>query len=531
MAHAAPATSYDDVPYPTLCYTQSHPDRLATCGRLLGLTSAPVERCRVLELGCASGGNLLPMAASLRDSQFVGIDLSPHQVEQATLAVTTLGLTNVAFFAMDIRDVTPAMGTFDYVIAHGVYSWVPPDVRDCLLTVCARNLAPHGIAYVSYNTFPGWHMYQGLREMMLYHVRGETDPHRRAAGARALIRFLGEAMDDERNQAYGTLIDAYRELLDQQLHDDRTQSDAALLHDELAENNDPVYFHQFVDHAASHGLQYLIDTDVPLSVPANLSPEAFEALRAMSHSAIEAEQYMDFLRNRAFRRSLLCHATLPVDRTLRPSRIADLAVATRASRAEGAGVDSDEARYMSPDGIAFQTSDPYVIAAFDHLISRAPQALPFTELLAAAAARSLPSGAPVDADVHRLAADLLEGFTHSVSLVELHAWVPPFVSTVSERPVAAPYARYQARLGPRVANQRHERVLLDSLGRYLLPLLDGEHALSDLGGALDDRAARGLVRVQGEREDMADPHTLRERLRDELAHTLTWLASAGLLIA
>jgi len=68
-------TSYDEVPYESQSFPQSHPNRLATLGRLFGLSPAPVAQCRVLELGCASGGNLIPMAYHLPESEFVGLDL------------------------------------------------------------------------------------------------------------------------------------------------------------------------------------------------------------------------------------------------------------------------------------------------------------------------------------------------------------------------------------------------------------------------------------------------------------------------
>src|SRR5712692_4297077 len=147
--------TYDEIPYPNLSHVQSHPDALATLATLLGLAPAPIDRCRVLEIGCATGGNLIPMALSLPGSSFLGIDSSARQIEMGQAAVAAVGLGNVQLRQMDIRQVTPELGEFDYIIAHGVFSWVPKDVRDQLLTICKQNLAPNGVAFVSYNVYPG----------------------------------------------------------------------------------------------------------------------------------------------------------------------------------------------------------------------------------------------------------------------------------------------------------------------------------------------------------------------------------------
>ena len=158
MADPAIRTAYDEVPYPSYPLPQSHPDHLATLATLLGLSPPTTERCRVLELGCASGGNLIPMALTSPDSRFVGIDLSREQIAEGQKTVEALGLTNIELRHLSILDVDDSFGPFDYIVCHGVYSWVPENVQDRILAICARNLVPEGIGYVSYNTYPGWHM-------------------------------------------------------------------------------------------------------------------------------------------------------------------------------------------------------------------------------------------------------------------------------------------------------------------------------------------------------------------------------------
>jgi len=158
--------SYDAFPYRSVPFAQSHPDRLATLATLFGVVPAPLERCRVLEIGCASGGNLIPIAATLPGSRCVGVDFSAVQIAQGREDVAALGLRNIDLVCADLLDFDGAGEQFDYIIAHGVLSWVPRKVQDRLFEVCARMLAPQGVAYVSYNALPGWQTRGAIRDAM-----------------------------------------------------------------------------------------------------------------------------------------------------------------------------------------------------------------------------------------------------------------------------------------------------------------------------------------------------------------------------
>ena len=177
--------SYDDFPYQTLPFAQTHPDRLATLAWLFGLEPTPIERCRVLELGCSSGGNLIPMAVTLPHSEFIGIDFSAVEIRQGAADVAASSLANVRLLQMDLRDFGDAFGSFDYVVAHGLYSWAPNEVQEKVLEICARQLGAKGVAYISYNTLPGWRLGAAVRDAMRYHTRQFTDPKIRVQQARA----------------------------------------------------------------------------------------------------------------------------------------------------------------------------------------------------------------------------------------------------------------------------------------------------------------------------------------------------------
>jgi methyltransferase-like protein/SAM-dependent methyltransferase len=514
---------YDEIPYPRLSFTQTHPDRLATLATLRGMDPPNVEHCRVLELGCASGGNLVPMAQGLPQSEFVGVDLSARQIAEGQATVQALGLNNVTFRRMDILDPSPDLGQFDYVIAHGVYSWVPAPVQDQILEICKQNLAPRGVAYVSYNTYPGWHMLDAVRDMMRYHTRQVSEPHARAAQARDLIDFMARSVPAEDNP-YGSFLRAYVKFFRKGMAHGYPEGDALLIHDELSEVNTPVYFYQFAERAARHGLQYLAEANFRSMLASNFPPQVCEALRHMVKDTIELEQYMDFLRNRTFRQTLLCHQEVVLDGAPRPECLARFYVASPAWPVEPElDVHSDAvAQFRTSDGAVLSTDHPLTKSAMLCLAQVWPRPLSFRDLLRAAQARL--NGAP-SGDVQVLGANLLQAFGYSENLVELHVYAPRFVRRVTECPLASPVARFQAQNGVVVTNVRHERVNLDEMGHHLLTCLDGRRDRAALLEALMESVARGVLTVQREGGQVA-----RDVLDEVLDAKLERLANAALLV-
>src|SRR5580658_10025377 len=183
-------TDYDVLPYPTKPRPQTHVERLAAVGKLFGMAPAPVEHCRVLEIGCGAGGNLIPMAYALPGSTFAGVDLAASAIAEAQQLAGELELRNLALHARDLREIGDDWGEFDYIVAHGLYSWVPPEVREGLLAVCRARMAPEGIAFLSYNAYPGGHMRQMLREMMLHRTRYAANAREKVAQARQFLEEL-----------------------------------------------------------------------------------------------------------------------------------------------------------------------------------------------------------------------------------------------------------------------------------------------------------------------------------------------------
>jgi SAM-dependent methyltransferase len=430
---------------------------------LFGVRSAAPRRCRVLELGCGDGGNLIPMALALPDATFVGVDAAPKAIARGQGLVAELGLQNVELEARAIEELSPAAGAFDYVIAHGVYSWVPATVRDRLLAVARDALCEAGVAYVSYNALPGGRLRQALRDMLVFHTAELADPRERVAQARALLRFLVDGAPGE--QGLGALL---RDQAERML----ARSDATLLHDELAEVNDALYFHEFAAHAARHGLQYLAEADFfEMQIGAASEPAA-QALMEIE-DPVRREQYLDFLKGRMFRQTLLCRAELAIDRTPRPEVIERLAVSTQAQPQGEAGPDGAQA-FAGPTGSRLTTGHSVVIDALERAANAWPAALWVRDLLGAD---------PTPADRRALCDALLRSY--AANLVALHVDPPRPASAPGDAPRATALARHQARAGETVTNLRHASVRIeDDLGRRLVTLLDGTRDRAALAAEL-----------------------------------------------
>ncbi len=518
--------AYDETPYESYPFPQSHPDRMATLATLFGMKPQPIDNCRVLELGCAAGGNLIPMAYSLPGSTFVGAELSEKQVSEGRKAIDGVGLKNIEIKHLNIMDVNKDLGTFDYIIVHGVYSWVPNQVQDKILQICEDCLSPNGVAYISYNTYPGWHYRGMIRDMMLYHCEPIRDPAMKAGQARALLDFLAQTVPTE-NNAYGIMLKNELDLL-------RMQKDYYLLHDYLEEANSPVYFHQFIESANRHGLQYLAEADFSTMLTSNFPREVAETLKRISNDIVKTEQYMDFVRNRTFRQTLLCRSDVALNRNLTPESITNLYVSS-AAKPEHAEFDPNfqgQEKFTMPDGKSISTGLPLVRAAFHHLHKIFPQTVSFEELLIQA--RGMMSSERIQGsnafaqERQVLAGDLLSCYT--VELASFRSRNLPYVAELSDKPKVSDLARYQSENQPVVTNQLHESVPIDIFAARLLRLADGTRNKAQILDGLVELAKKGDLVVQKDGKPVNDDETLRSLLSGVMEERLALLPRAAVLV-
>jgi SAM-dependent methyltransferase len=493
-------TPYDQFPYRGRPCTESHPSRLHTIAALLGQKPGPagVASCRVLEIACGDGANLLSIAESLPGATCLGIDLAARHIEAAQADAKTLGLTNVRFVQADILTLKPEdLGEFDYIIAHGLYSWVPRPVQDCLLKLSKQHLAPGGIAFISYNVLPGWRIHSILRDFMMFHNRGATSTADELKGAREALMLLsdfGKAGSGEMLRFVAEYADVFNDHLDSL----GGWADSLLLYDALPAHNVPVYFSKFAGHVEEHGLQYLSEADFKMPMPGVLPAPVLEKIAGLVKSQADLEQYIDFYRMRMFRHSLLCHLAIELPGSIDVAPVDELFVSALAQpTAKVDPNDSEVAVFKSTGDKSLSTNHPLTKAAMLHLIESWPRALPFAELCEAALTRLRGRGkkAPDEAacSTVTLGMNLVRAFAHGPGPVFLNAFAPPVGTTVSPRPLARALARLQAGRGHEVTNVFHDNIGLPKLALSILALLDGSRDHAALRAELRTLAGRGEV--------------------------------------
>lgn len=294
--------SYDDFLYVSKAFATCSINSLIATARIYGLDPTPIKGARVLELGSSCGGNIIPQALYYPEATFTGIDLSSVQIKHGNELIESMGLTNVTLLEKDIMDIDDDFGTFDYIIVHGIWSWVPDMVKDKILSICNRNLSDRGIAYVSYNTYPGWKRLEQMRDIMLYSEK-QCKSHslqERTAYTKNVLKLIGETMKmDQRSQERsGYKIDNINRVLE--------ANDYYVGHEYLETFNDPVYVSEFIERAEQQGCVYIGDKSIEKSFITWLDDKVVDNIKALANgNHKDKEQYYDFVYDTQFRMSLL----------------------------------------------------------------------------------------------------------------------------------------------------------------------------------------------------------------------------------
>ena len=515
--------AYDSVPYPSYCYPQSSPAHLCAQAQLFGLSAPDIDTARVLEIGCASGGNIIPLAARFPKAKFVGIDLSTVQVDLAQQRSQDLGLKNLSLHAESIMDYAFKRGDrFDYIIAHGVYSWVPAPVQTRILEICAQHLSKNGVAFISYNTLPGWNAVKTIRDMMLYHGQNFDDPGRKMVEARNMLQFVADNMKNQSGP--------YKDTLEAEIKTLQGADENYFYHDHLAAMNDPCYFHEFAAAAAEQGLAYMADSDLPSMFLGNQTEKVSGTLSQIN-DPVRLEQYLDFVTNRRFRSSLLVRAGTTVDRRLSPERLKNARLIPQYRFQEPVEGEPDklELAYLSNAEQKATIQGRLACAAMIEILVALPNRLSVAEVAERVAPKLKDKTTPDDLvpQLGQLFLNFMLSGVFTLSCDDTTA-----VTDLSEKPTAFPAAMVIGRDLSLLPNLHHEVVRLSDDQRLVLQYVNGDNSLDDIVANVREHITRGELTLNVQDKPLTpESPNFDDNLRQYVQAILDIFAASALLVS
>lgn len=519
------AADYDAVPYDSHPYWQSSPDWLGAIAMLFGLRCAPPATARVLEVGCASGGNLIPHAARNPEGEYIGVDYSRVQIQDGQKRVDALGLKNIKLLHASVAALPEDLGTFDYIIVHGVYSWVAPEIQDAILRACKTHLRPDGVAYVSYNVYPGWKTREIMRDAMIFHTRQIADPSERLGHAKGMAEYMQKIARP--NSMFKYVMEAEGDAV-------AKGSPSYLLHEYLEQHNSPCYFREFAARALSHDLGYLGDSALASMFPANLGDDAAQRLNNVARNQIDLEQYIDFLSNRAFRQTLLVHADAQsrMRRDLGRPQMEKLAFYSglrQMRKADGELVEPPT--WTSPWGGTIQPSSVVQRTLIDALGAAYPGRVSAEALEKMACEAAIKENKKPEDAVNEIYV-VLRALV-SRGMVRISTQALEVAQTASEKPVADWLARQDAATGRALTTGiAHDLTQLNIVELVMLPLLDGTHDQDALVEHLISAEREDRLRFHdAQQQRLTEPEAVRTCAREHVAMALQTLGAKGLIVA
>lgn len=358
---------YDELPYRSLPIEWTAPERLALCSLLHGGPRSALDGYRVLELGCGDGSNLLALAYYRQNAQFVGLDNSQHAIEAAETKRQQLGLPNLRFVNCDIGAAAEHVrGPFDYILVHGVVSWVPAAVLEQLFALCATQLSAAGLLYLNYNTKPGWNVRGMVRRFLLAHTA-------RVSGLAAQVQ-RAQQVAATAVEALAVLDHPYSKLMEREYRFVCEGHPSYIAHEFLAPDNHAFWRSEFMALSARWGFRYVADAD--FNYPSGALPEGLsERIAACGLAAEPLEDTIDLFAYRQLHSPIMARADCAA-RALEPAEFSRLFVASSLSALEGEGV----RHYRHASGHEVEAKEAAMSAALDRLAPLYPRGVRAGEL-------------------------------------------------------------------------------------------------------------------------------------------------------
>jgi methyltransferase-like protein/ubiquinone/menaquinone biosynthesis C-methylase UbiE len=511
----------NELSYPPYSYQTTHIGRLGAIGRIFGLDTQPSPTSRVLELGCANAINLLAMAQLYPGGEFIGIDYSIKQIEWANKARKDADINNARFICADVSTLDhEPLGQFDYIIAHGIFSWVPKHVQKIILEISKSRLSKNGVVYIDHNCMPGWGMRGAMREMMLMHTDGIKDIKKKVVQARALIKFLADSSSNQ--TPYGNYLHQEFAILS-------NMDDSNIAHDFLEEDNTPLYFNDIVTAAAEQNLVYLGDADASTMVIDNLPETAANTLKELNLNLLATEQYMDFMRNRMFRSTLFCHADSELDRTVNSPRLLGLEVTSMITLKEPSGK-NDSIVFLNLNGDEITVNDPLTSELLTQVASLGRNSKPCDELFESVVTTLLSKFEIKDEEVVKsdIGRILLNGYFKK--MVDLTVGPVSVRRSTTINPEALPLARWQASKGLKVSTPRLDMIDADQFVGKFITLCDGSRDREALIDAMAESLGKQEFILNENNKRITDSNRARKVIETIYSGVLSNLIQFGIIL-
>lgn len=514
---------YDEVPYVSYPFSYATPNSLRSVAKLFAIDAPRLENCRVLEMGSSEGTNLLKFAIDYPNAEVIGIDLSKIQVDNGIAKIKEMGLKNYTLKHMSITDLDEKMGKFDYIICHGVYSWVPDFVQDAILGKCNELLTDKGLAFVSCNVNPGWNMQHTIRDLMLFHSKNFSNIQDQIQQARLALDFICDALEGSDTP--------YARFMSNVAQDLRTKKDNYLRHEYLADENKPCYFHEFAAELHKHNLQYIGDTDIQRLFLGNLPTKARDALSTVN-DVIKTGQYTDFISNTTFRCNVIAKANVVPNREITPDRITDLlfhgeiAAAKKITKDDIMSSDLIEFYAKNIRDLSIKVNLP-IAKALMHSLMNAIEPLTLDEIMTIIA-EDFPE---LKSDIKQQMPVLANTISRLIfaGYLGYFADKPKFTSKLSDKPKIHDVNLYRLKKDQYddsylwVTTGSNDMAKLEDMYHNILPLFDGNNTQEQIIEKIFEAFKSGKLQAQQEGNKNVDDQELLKKFSAELFEQISRL--------
>lgn len=270
------------------------------------------------DLGCGFGLTVLILARCHPEACFTGIDINPEHIAWAQEMADRFEIGNAQFVCADFTEGVPEGASFDYIAAHGIYTWVAPEVQDAMLRFVGQALAQDGLFYMSYNALPGW----GGKEA-LWHIINRIAgamPGTSVQRTQQALSTLQMLCDED------TPVIRGNPSIKEQFEYLKTEDLRYVAHEYCNENFRPIYASQAFEEVGKQGLSFLSQAESVYALPKWNAPPFLDGMLEELDRPGDRESWASLLRNDDFRTDIYSRK-LPARSTPEDSPLWDMTLA------------------------------------------------------------------------------------------------------------------------------------------------------------------------------------------------------------